>query len=196
MQLDNSALSAYTDNYLSALGEYKALFTATVATIAAYYGLWRFQVAADQNRDRLKQDRFIEWRSVLEVRFAEIDRYDPFMRREFVRVRLNLFNQLHDINFSIDNNQQLTAIFQNTFRDLADFFETQNNRHIGMGGVYPNNTYSYSFDSFRFLLFGSVDNVYPAALTDLQTLYLAAISPNRIIDPNMYQTALRNYRPN
>lgn len=48
------------NNYLSALGEYKALFTATVATIAAYYGLWRFQVAADQNRDRFRTPDLIK----------------------------------------------------------------------------------------------------------------------------------------
>ncbi len=37
-----------------------------------------------------------------------------------------------------------------------------------MGGTYPNNTYSYSFDSFRFLLLGCVDNIYPEIVTDLK----------------------------
>ena len=64
-----------------------------------------------------------------------------------------------------------------------------------MGGVYPNNTYSYSFDSFRFLILGSVDSIYPEIVRDLQTLYLAALNPNRMINVEMFQTAQQNYTP-
>lgn len=113
-------------------------------------GLHRLKAATDANSDKLKQDHFSEWKTVLDIRFIEIEKADPFMRREFTRVRYNLFRQLYDLNFSITNNTQLTQIFQSTFQDLARFFEEQNNRHIGMGGVYPTNKYSYSFDSFRF----------------------------------------------
>lgn len=181
--------------YLNEFGQYKALFTATVATIAAYFGLHRLKVATDANSDKLKQDRFSEWKTVLDIRYIEIEKADPFMRREFTRVRYNLFRQLYDLNFSINNNTQLTQIFQTTFLDLARFFEEQNNRYIGMGGVYPNKTYSYSFNSFSFLVIGSVDNVYPEIVRDLQTLYLGALDPNRMIDVNMFQTAQQNYRP-
>jgi len=183
------------NNYLTSFGQYKALFTATVATIASYFGLHRLKAATDANSDKLKQDRFSEWKTVLDIRFIEIEKVDPFMRREFTRVRYNLFRQLYDLNFSITDNTQLTQIFQSTFQNLARFFEEQNNRHIGMGGVYPNNTYSYSFDSFRFLILGSVDTIYPEIVRDLQTLYLSALDPNRMINANMFQTAQRNYRP-
>ncbi len=183
------------NNYLTAFGQYKALFTATVATIAAYFGLHRLKAATDANSDKLKQDRFSEWKTVLDIRFIEIEKADPFMRREFTRVRYNLFRQLYDLNFSITNNTQLTQVFQSTFQDLARFFEEQNNKHVGMGGVYPNNTYSYSFDSFRFLVLGSVDTIYPEIVRDLQTLYLAALDQNRMIDANMFRTAQQNYRP-
>jgi hypothetical protein len=183
------------NNYLSSFGQYKALFTATVATIAAYFGLHRLKAATDANSDKLKQDRFSEWKTVLDIRFIEIEKADPFMRREFTRVRYNLFRQLYDLDFAVTNNAQLSQIFQATFRDLTRFFEEQNNRYIGMGGIYPNNTHSYSFDSFRFLLLGSIDTIYPEIVRDLQTLYLAALDPNRIIDANMFRTAQQNYRP-
>lgn len=63
-----------------------------------------------------------------------------------------------------------------------------------MGGIYPNNTYLYSFDSFRFLLLGSLDDRYTNIVRDLQSLYLASIDQNRTINNNLYQTALQNYR--
>jgi ribosome biogenesis GTPase A len=126
---------------------------------------------------------------------VEIERYDPYMRREFTRVRYNLFKQLYDINFSISDIAILTKIFQSNFQDIVKFLETQNNRHIGMGGVYINNTQSYSFDSFRFLLLGCVDNVYPEIVSDLQTLYLNAMPANRMINPGLYQTSALNYKP-
>ncbi|MBK9630333.1 MAG: hypothetical protein IPO62_04585 [Saprospiraceae bacterium] len=184
------------DNYLTSFGQYKALFTATVATIGAYFGLHRLKAATDANSDKLKQDHFSEWKTVLDIRFIEIEKADPFMRREFTRVRYNLFRQLYDLNFSITNNTQLTQIFQSTFQDLARFFEEQNNRHIGMGGVYPTNKYSYSFDSFRFLFLGSVDTIYPEIGSDLQTLYLAALDPNRMIDANMFPDSTTKLQTN
>jgi len=183
------------DNYIVSFGQYKGLFTGTVATITAYFGLHRLKAATDANSDKVRQDRFSEWKTVLDIRFIEIEKYDPYMKREFIRVRYNLFRQLYDHKFSIENNEQLTQIFQSTFQELARFFEEQNNKYIGMGGVYPDSTHSYSFDSFHFLLLGSVDIIYPSIVSDLQTLYLAALDPNRMIDANLYRTAQQNFRP-
>ncbi|MEZ4959048.1 MAG: hypothetical protein R2830_04460 [Saprospiraceae bacterium] len=195
---DNYSFSFSPDGintYLTAFGNYKALFTATVATIAAYFGLLRLKAATDANNDKLKQDRFSEWKTVLDIRFIEIERADPFMRREFTRVRFNLFKQLYNLNFSLSNKEQLMQVFQANFQDLVNFFETQNTRHIGMGGIYPNDTYSYSFDSFRFLLLGCVDVIYPEIVEDLQTLYLTTLPSDRLINGKMYQSALINYKP-
>lgn len=180
------------NTYLSAFGQYKALFTATVATIAAYLGLLRLKVATDANNDKLKQDRFSEWKMVLDIRFIEIEKLDPYMKREFVRVRYNLFKQLYDLHFSISNKDQLTQISQTTFGDLISFFEAQNNKHIDMGGAYPDDQFSYSFDSFRFLLLGCVDKTYPDILTDLKALYLSALPTDRYIDSDLYKAALTN----
>ncbi|MHC5310962.1 hypothetical protein ACYSNM_13030 [Myroides sp. LJL116] len=177
--------------YLTAFGQYKALFTATVATIAAYFGLLRLKVATDANIYKLQQDRFSDWKTVLDIRFIEIEKYDPYMKREFIRVRYKLFKQLYDFNFSISNKEQLTQVFQTNFKDLATFFETQNNKSVNMGGVYPNNKFSYSFDSFCFLLLGCVDNIYTDIVTDLENLYLATLPTNRTINNEMYKIAYK-----
>ncbi|MEA9414314.1 hypothetical protein [Flavobacterium sp. PL02] len=167
------------NTYLTSFGQYKALFTATVTTIAAYFGLNRLKVATDANSDKLKQDRFSEWKTVLDIRFIEIEKNDPFMKREFVRVRYNLFLQIYNIDFSIKNKAQLVQIFELIFLDLVPFFEQQNEKYISKGGIYNNVLYSYSFDSFRFLFLGSVDTHYLEIMNDLETLYLAAVVSDR-----------------
>jgi hypothetical protein len=89
----------------------------------------------------------------------------------------------------------LRKVFQSTFQGLSRFFEEQNNKFVGMGGVYPNLTYSYSFDSFQFLFLGVVDTIYPEIVRDLQAVYIATLNPNRLIDANMFRAAQQNYRP-
>lgn len=183
------------NNYLAAIGEYKNLLGATVAAIAAYFGLLRLKAATDQNADKLRQDRFSEWKTVLDIRFIEIERNDPYMKREFTRVRYNLFQQLYPLGFKISRREEITNIFQTIFADLVYFFETQNYKHIGMGGIYPDANYSYSFDSFQFLILGCVDDVYGGILADLKNLFISKLPADRTIDSELYRAALLNYRP-
>lgn len=183
------------ENYITSLGNYKALFTSTVAVMAAYFGFHRLNVAIEANVQKVKQDRFVEWKTVLDIRFMEIEKNDPFMKREFVRIRHKFYEQLFPLKYNIDNQTQLIQIFDSTFRELVIFFEQQNNRHIGMGGPYPDNRYSYSFDSFRFLFLGCIDNVYNNIVIDLQNLYLNCLPGVRRIDGEIYRISVLNYKP-
>lgn len=183
------------NTYLSAYGEYKALFTGTVATIAAFFGLHRLNAATEANVQKAKQDRYSDWKTVLDVRFIDIEKNDPCMKREFIRVRFKFYEELCKINFNIENKQVLTNIFQKVFVSLVPFFEELNETHIQMGGVYPNNLHSYSLDAFHFLFIGSIGEDYSGISADLKDLYLANLPANRIIDPDTYKTAqLRNIR--
>ncbi|HTC01307.1 MAG TPA: hypothetical protein VK705_11560 [Ferruginibacter sp.] len=181
------------NTYLSAYGEYKDLFAGTIATVAAYYGLHGMTVATDGNFQKIKQDRFSEWKNILEIRSLEIEKKDPFMKREFVRVRLNFYERLYEIDFKIDNKIVLESIFHPVFGELIQFFEEQNEMNINMGGVYKSNNDSYSFDSFRFLINGSVVTIYENFESDLKKLYLAKLSSDRTIDLALYQNSLNNY---
>lgn len=182
------------NNYLAAFGDYKVLFTGTVATMAAYFGLHRLKVATDANLQKVKQDRFSEWKSVLDIRFIEIEKLDPFMKREFIRIRHNLFEQLYDRNFNVADKAQLTQIVLAIFpQALIHIFETHNNMRIGVNGVYPRYTYAYSFDSFQFLFLGCLDNVYGESRADLQTLYVAQLPAEKHIDVEMYNAAIAKY---
>jgi len=181
--------------YLTALGQYKALFTGTIATCAAYFGLLRVKVSEDANREKVKQDIFSEWKLVVQVRSAEVERNDLFMIREIIRLRRPLFNRLYELDFNVQNNAQLTDIFNEHISNMVNFFETQNNKHIGMGGAYPNDQYSYSYDSFRFIFFGMIEAWYDNLENDLRTLYINNLPADRHIDKALYKPALSNYRP-
>jgi hypothetical protein len=182
------------NNYLTAFGIYKALFTATVAVIAAYFGILRLTAATDANIQKMKQDRFSDWKTVLDVRFIETEKRDPLMKREFIRIRHNLFEQVYQRNFNLENNDHLNRTFQAVFpQELINFFETQNNVLVGVGAVYPNNNYAFSFDSFQFLFFGCFDIIYNEAREDLLNIYLRQIPGDRHVDGHTHQLALLEY---
>jgi len=184
------------DNYLRTLGSYKTLFTATIATIAAYFGLHRLKAAVDANLQKLQQDRFAEWRSVLDVSLVRIEGTDNYMKREFIRSRYKLFQRLFPINFAIGSKSQLESIFDEIFRDSVYTFEEQNKNYIKIGGLYLNQEHSYSFDSFRYLFISCLDTCYIDLESDLKNLYLERL-PNRLIDPEGYRlTKIANTPPN
>lgn len=181
------------NNYLTRFGEYKALFTATVATFATYFGLHRLKAATDANIQKIKQDRFTEWKSVLDTRLVVIEDKDPFMKNEFIRIRYDLFEKLYDLDFNLENRSKMEEIFHVLFNPLVNLFEQQNYKCIGMGGIYPNRTYAYSYDSFLYLFLTCVNKLYEDFESDLNSLYLSCISANRISDDALYQTAWNNY---
>jgi hypothetical protein len=117
--------------YLTTFGQYKALFTVTIATIAAFFGFHRLKVATEANLQKIKQDRFIEWKSTLDIRFTYSEKLDKTMNAEFFRIRYKFFEKLYEINFIVSNANQLNEIFEQTFpADLIKFFESQNDKHI------------------------------------------------------------------
>lgn len=197
LTLSESAFSFTPDgfnSYLKALGQYGSLFAGTISVVVAYFGLLRLNAATEANKDKRKQDYFAEWKLVLEIRSLEIKDRDPRMVREFTRLRYSLYEELYSKHFEIKNKIELQSVFNGIFGDgIIKFFESMNETRLGMGDVYPSSTYSYSLDSFRFLFLGCLKSYYDELENDLQKLYLEEMDPNRIIDKNLYQSALDNF---
>lgn len=179
--------------YLSQFSKYKELFAGTILIMATYFGLHRLTAATEANLLKEKSDRFAEWKAVVDSLLPEAEKDNPYLRREFIRARLNLYEHLHELNFRIENQAQLEQVFQRHFQGQVRFIEEMNEKHINLGGVYQNNTTSYSFDGFRFVLFGCVDHIYNGAITDLHRLYIAQMNPDRWVDPQAYQLAMNTY---
>ena len=170
------------NNYISAFEPYKALFAGTIATIVAYYGLRRFQIAVDQNSDKLKQDRFIEWQTVLGGYYKLVEKSDKFMIRSFIKLRFALFNKLFEINFKIKGQNNLKEIFDEIFKGYPSSFEEQNKKYMDSGVKLSNVNHSYSFESFETLFLSCVDYIYDGGLAELEKLYLTAINSERKTD--------------
>lgn len=177
--------------YLDTYKEYSGLFTATVTVIVAYLGLQRLKVASDANADKLKQDHFVEWRTVQDVRLMELEKTDPYMKREFIKIRKNLFLQLYDLDFNIENKKQLTEVFKANFAELIPFFESMNENYMELGGLYPNKVYSYTGQNFAFLFNGCIDKGYDRLYKDIIDLHQQHLASDRFIDIEVYKSALK-----
>lgn len=179
--------------YFNIYAEFGGLFKATVATIVAYLGLKRLQVASEANSDKLKQDHFVEWRTVQDVRLVEIEKTDPYMKREFTKIRQKLFMELYVLDFKIENREQLSKIFDSNFKEFIPFFEQMNEKYMEFGGIYPNITFSYTGQNFSFLFGGCIEKSYDNLYADILDLHRQNLDENRFIDSSMYQSALQNY---
>lgn len=180
------------ETYLSSFGTYKYLFTGTIATCSAYFGLLRVKATLDSNLDKIKKDRFNEWKTIVQVRCSEIESLEPKMTREIIKVRRALYEDLYEKNFSIENKEELTEIFNAHISDLVGFFESTNKRQQALGGIYRNERHCYSFNSFRFLFYGMLDSWCDEMIEDLEALYIQNLPDGRMISEGHYQTALQN----
>jgi hypothetical protein len=179
------------DNYLSSFANYKYLFTGTIATCSAYFGLLRVKATLDSNLDKIKQDRFGEWKTIVQLRCSEIEALEPKMTREIIKIRRPIYNYLYDKNFEIKNINELTELFNANISNLVGFFENTNKKQLQIG-IYRNNQHSYSFDSFRFVFYGMLDSWYDEMIDDLETLYIANLPNGRMINEGHYLTALQD----
>src|SRR5690606_23259742 len=110
------------DNYLSSYTPYKYLLTGTIATCAAYFGLLRLKATIDTNNEKIKQDRFTEWKTIVQVRCSEIELLEPKMTREIIKIRRPIYEYLFARNFRIQNQEELAEVFNANVAELVVFF--------------------------------------------------------------------------
>lgn len=179
--------------YISQFTQYNGLFAATITLIVAYYGIERLKAAERANTDKVKLDRYADWKTITDSRIDVIKDDNPLFKREFINIRYKLFEDLYP-SFSIQNKKQLQSIFNKYFANLIVAFESNNKRHQGCGEIYQSEDYTYFGQNFIFVVLGSVTGEkYDKASEDLLKMYVDSLSPDRIIDSVAYQTALGNY---
>jgi hypothetical protein len=181
--------------YFSFFSDYKDLFVVAIAATAAYIGLQSLQQTVQANKERLKQDRFSEWKSRVDSRIMEVEKNDPYLRRVFLERRMKYFNALFDRDFFISNKDEL-ALCLAVFSDLVPFLEDQNNRTVKLGQVYVSDDQAYSYDAFRFVFIGGADGAYPEIETDLKAYYLGLLPNRPVVDQETYKQAVINSIPN
>ncbi|WP_120230643.1 hypothetical protein [Chryseobacterium sp. AG363] len=179
--------------YINQFAKYNGLFAATITLIVAYYGIERLRAAERANIDKVRLDRYSDWKTITDTRLDVVKDDNPLFRREFINIRYQLFEDLYPA-FAIENKKQLQALFNKYFLNLIPAFESNNKKQQGCGGIYQSATYTYFGQNFLFVFLGSVIGVkYDNATEDLLEMYLASLPSDRIIDSLAYQSALERY---
>lgn len=179
--------------YLNKYGKYGGLFTLAIASAAAFSGLRSLGESIRANQDRLKQDRFTEWKNAVSIRIKEIED-ETLIIRLFAERRYHLFSVLYGYKFELLDKNQLVTLFD-IMRDMVPSFE-KNSGYYKFDGVYQNNEYSYYYSTFEFVFLGGLDKKYPGVENDLKALYLGCLPANRIIDKVRFKETLEKKRWN
>jgi len=177
------------NNYFESLTQFKELFAGTITLILAYYGLQRLKMAEKANRDKVKFDRFADWKSISELRMNDLREKNKLFVREFSRLRYNLYNDIYENNMSINNKAELDSIYDKHFQDITRTFEESNENYRNMGGVYRNENSTYFFDDFYFVFIACVDNFYFQIYQDIRNKYMASLDPERLIGEELHDRA-------
>jgi len=182
------------NNYLSSFTEFKELFAGTIILIVAYFSILRLKAAEVANLEKVKQDRFTEWKNQLDIRILEVEKNNPFFKRQFTKIRYKLFENLYEFKMSINSKEELLKVTDNELRKSLRFLEEMNDININLGGVYPDKTFTYFFNDFYFVFIGSLDNYYDNLRDDLKEIYLNSLNNERFIDKNLYEFSRLKYK--
>ncbi|WP_286751655.1 MULTISPECIES: hypothetical protein [Sphingobacterium] len=179
--------------YINQFAKYNGLFAATITLIVAYYGIERLRAAERANIDKVRLDRYSDWKTITDARLDIVKDENPLFRREFINIRYQLFEDLYPA-FSIENEKQLQTLFDKYFANLIPALESNNKKQQGLGGIYPSSDYSYFGQNFLFVFLGSLTGKkYDNAAEDLVKMYTENLQNDRIIDSLAYQSALKRY---
>jgi hypothetical protein len=156
-------------NFKDILLKHSTLIGAMLSIIVAYIAYKRLIAAENDNKEKLKQFHFSEWRTALEARVVEIKEQEPFMIRVFVRERKKFFDKLYEYDFAIPDKKTLKILFGIFEKEICNFEKKT---------THPKNGDSpASFLDFRFLFLGCVDDerLYEEITMDLEELYKNSI---------------------
>ena len=169
------------NNYIFSFTTYKELYAATMTLIVSYFAILRLKAAEVANLEKVKQDRFSEWKIQLEIRILEVEKNNPYLKRQLTTIRYKFFNKLYEIKMSINSKEDIIKIFDDDFKKSLLFLEENNLNYKSQGGIYLNKKATFFYNDFFFVFCGSLDNFYDDLYKDLKEVYLTILKPDRII---------------
>ncbi|MEZ4949829.1 MAG: hypothetical protein R2879_00720 [Saprospiraceae bacterium] len=149
--------------YIKELSKYGYLFGATISVLALIYGSSRYH-------EKIKNDRFIEWKSAIEPYLNYAGVSNEMLKVEFTRKRYELFRILYNLGFRIQKKVELEKCLF-LFKNEIELFESQNKNYQNTGGAYPDLEYVFIFDSINYLIHGSCIECYPGYERDLKICF-------------------------
>lgn len=182
--------------YLSLFSKYSGLYTGTLAAFGLLFGFMRLDTLINTYDSKVKEDKFNEWKLTVELRSKEMSDEIPFFYREILKIRRRVFDYLFEKNFVIEDKSTLNEFFNLFFKDYVRFFEQQNRKHMGIGGFYPTDKYTYSEDALRYTIMGMINDFYVNLEMDLKELYIMNMDESRFINSESFKVGLNNYMTN
>lgn len=174
------------NNYLEGIFKYKELFVFTITVITVYIGFQSWKTASANQKDRLRQDHFSEWKAAIEYRFSYTDKNDPLVRSIFTTARWKIFDELYNFDLKIMNKEQLEYFFSRCFKELMGSLEEQNESYKMNGGIYKDEKHVYSYESLRWIILGCLHDYYSGFEEDLKQLMIEHLPPNRYINEEVW----------
>lgn len=178
------------NNYLKEFSNYKELFAAAITLIVAYFGILRLTAAEVANKEKVKQDRFNEWKNLLDIRLIEVEKNNIYFRRQFVSFRWKLFERLYENKMEINSKKELDMIFNDEMRSSVRFLEEMNEQYFGRE-VYPDKNYSYIYTDLQFIFLGLLDKYYIGIEVDLKNIVLDSLNPQRTVNYDLYTSTFK-----
>ncbi|MDP4202565.1 MAG: hypothetical protein Q8861_07700 [Bacteroidota bacterium] len=165
--------------YLDSFSDFKGLFTSTLMICTAYWGILSL-------KQKIKQDELREWKDSLNERLNIIKERDFVMYREIDRMKKNLFNDLYDRKFHLNNKKQVREFFTSHFAPtIIGHFETGHDCYKKYEKTYPDENYSFSVKDFKFVFYAMCP-CSKMAMAHLEELYIEGMKDcknfYRIID--------------
>ncbi len=114
------------------------------------------------------------------------------MCKEISKQLLLIHDYLFERKYKLTNKQETKEFFDKFFVSKIQFFESMNSKYIDIG-VYQNNRYSYTWDSFRYIVITmlNIDECYTKCISDLNEFYITEIqNQNRIVDIVAFELAV------
>lgn len=170
------------NNYLEGIFKYKELFVFTITVITVYIGFQSWKTASANQKDRLRQDHFSEWKAAIEYRFSYTDKNDPVVRSIFTTDRWKIFDELYNLDMKIMNKEQLVQFFSRCLKKFMGSLESQNEDYKKHCGVYRDKEHVYSYESLRWIILGCLHDYYVGVEDDLKQLMIESLPPNRYVD--------------
>ena len=197
-KMDFNFSSTGFQHYLSLYQPYSLLFGATFVVLTTNLAIERLGLLIESSRATFKIGNRTAWIETANYFIDEIKGSDPFMIKVFKRNILNIHDFLFDRNYKFSNKEGLQDFFNQFVKDHVIFFEQQNETHIGTGGFYRDEEYTYSFESFRYIFANIVklEESYKSTMDDLRELFIAEVKklPNRQVDRETFRRSIENYQ--
>ena len=189
---DTYTLSLTSQGVITYFSKYEGYYYLFAGTIATTVGL----VAMLSLAHRITQDKYYDWKQILDYRLSDIGRSNVSFESVFKNIRFKLFRDLYRINFVIKSAVQLEEFFNKYFKGSIVFFEESDDRYE-FTGFYPDEKFLFSYINFRYVFISCLDE-YDEKYTfdnidcDLRKMYNQEL--DKTVNLDLFNIGMSKYR--